>query len=123
MNYIKIQLHEDKSSQNWFNTNKDSQIFFSDGYYEFAEEFNMYKNNRFADGLFQMGNNGGSYSLNFNKEDLDEILEVIEKTDYEVKYVKSGEYHGTIDITKEEYLNSEVVQTTDGFTEYIMSAM
>lgn len=115
---IRISIHKDKSEQNWFNTTKDSKMFISDGWYSLKEKFNLYSNNKFTGGdYFEIGNNGGSYSLNFNKKDLNKILKTLKDMGYKIKYVKE---HNT-KITKKEYMLSKPDNKTDIHTEYMTS--
>ena len=114
-NTIVINKHENLSTQRWFGTSCDSQMFFKETWYSLPKNIlNKY---------FEIGINGGSQSLNFNSSDLDTILELFDIQ--EVKYTKKENIGlgipNTIDISKIEYLSTEVVQEKDDFNEYLMN--
>jgi len=113
---IRISIHKDKSEQIWFNTTKDSQMFVSDGWYSISKTFNLYSNNTFTGGkYFELGNNGGSYSINFNKKDLNKIIKPLKELGYKIKYVKG---HNT-QITKKEYMKTTTNDNRDEYSDYL----
>jgi len=109
---IKIQKHEDLSSQSWFGTSKDSQMFFSYTWYEMPKNI--------LDKYFEVGNNGGSYSINFNSEDLNEIIEELVLTDIHFVQVDNTKtIPRDLPCTKSDYLEYQIEQTRDGYTEML----
>jgi len=95
---VKIQKHLDKATQDWYRTDKDSQIHFVGSFYEYEDKFSgTFKK------YFQNGKNGGSYSLNFDSENLDVILDELGINDDEVQYTFTSENGFPLKSTKEEY--------------------
>ena len=112
---LTIQKHENLSTQNWYGTSLDSQMFFKETWYGL--------DNSFKDKYFEIGNNGGSYSLNFNSEDLDTILDILNIDLSDISYVqditRENGMRDTFDVTKKEYLKYNTSQTRDEFTDYL----
>ena len=110
MKIAKISLHDDKTSQYWYGTTKDSQIMFSDGFK------NLAKNS-----VFDIGRNGGSYSLNFNKADISTVIKICKENGYKVRYIKK--IGKEIDISKKEYMKSNIVDILEKETILICNTM
>ena len=115
-----ISKHEDLSSQYWFRTKKDSKIFLSEGFRELALNFDCYKTGMFNSKVLELGNNGGSYQLNFNQKDLPKILKVLKQLNYTVKY-RNDKTLTTI--TKKEYINQHIENALEKETVFIANIL
>jgi len=116
MKKVYIRKFEDLGDKNWYakGTDCDSQATFEGSFNLIRSE----KRDRF-DELFHLGNNGGSYSADFNSKKLDEIIDFL-KDDFEIVFVKEeGMFHNKVEITRDEYLNYMMKDTTDPFNEYL----
>lgn len=116
----------EKTNQLWFGTTKDSQIKFSNGWYDVADVFKLYNDKDKFDGgkYFEMGKNGGSYALNFNKKDLNVILKILKQEGYTVKY--EVDVKGSINkkvITKKEFIETEIEEKIDNRTAWLAGYM
>lgn len=114
----KISKHEDLNSQCWFRTTKDSKIFLSVGWRELAVEFNCFKNGKFDSKMFDIGNNGGSYQLNFDSKDLPKILKALKKLGYNIEY-RNDETRK--EISKKEYTEQTIRNELSRETQFLAS--
>ena len=110
-----IQKHEDLSTQSWYGTKFDSQMMFKDTWYKIDKVI--------LDKYFEIGNNGGSYSLNFNSNNLEKILNELNIKEEDITYLQDiTEENGmrtTLTISKIEYMKFNTKQTRDEYTDYL----
>ncbi len=127
MKTVRIKLHEDKTSQVWYGTNKDSQISVSEGFYNISKLFNLYTKNKFTGGkYFELGNNGGSYSLNFNRKDLRKITKVLKENGWKITFEAINPdscINATMKITQALYLKQERTNDIDNKSVLIANTM
>jgi hypothetical protein len=110
-----IQKHENLSTQSWYGTQLDSQMLFKDTWYKMDKSI--------LDKYFEIGNNGGSYSLNFDSANLEDILKELNISETSIKYLQDiteeGGMRHTYTVTKKEYLLFNTKQTRDEYTDYL----
>ena len=112
---VTISKHEDVSTQNWYGTTLDSQMHFHGSFNTVDKSIrNKY---------FDTGHNGGSYSLNFDSKNLDEILNVLNISEpdtlYTLDHTEENGMRNTHDIDKEKYLAYDVSNHRDYYTDYL----
>jgi len=115
MKKIQIQKHLTKTHQHWYGTNLDSQMFFPETWYSIDKKIlNKY---------FEIGRNGGSYSLNFSSENLDTILFLLNLNNNDIEFVIEDDSKiipKKYVIDKDKYFNMKVSNKIDSFTEYLI---
>jgi len=111
----KIQKHENISTKRWYGTNLDSQIFFKETWYKIPKNIlNKY---------FEIGDNGGSYSLNFSSDNLKKIKQVLKIKEEEVVYLQEITHSDgnviTNEVSYEDYINYKPTLKEEPFTDYL----
>jgi hypothetical protein len=115
MKKIRISKHEDISTQNWYGTKLDSSMLFPDTWFDIDKNI--------VNKFFHRGNNGGSYSLNFDSNDLDAILSALNlnenMVEYEQDITPENGMRKTHSTNKELFIAYKVSNNRDFYTDYL----